>query len=435
MNASPLSYWLASAPSFTGGASGAPEEAFGGRADVAIIGGGFTGLSAALALAKRGANVVLLEAGRVVGEASGRNGGQCNNGTAHDYGALSARFGKDVAKAYYRAHVDAVDLVERIVAEEGIDCAFNRCGRVKLAAKPKHYDKLVRAHDLLAAEVDQNVRLVPPERIREEVGSDAFHGALIQTTSAQLNPARFGVGLAEAAARTGAKIYENAEVTGLDRLSSNGVGGWRVTTPKGQVTASQVLVATGGAPAAAPFGFFRRRIVSVGSFIIATEPLDNGLIDRLLPGRRNYVTSKNIGNYFRLTADDRLIFGGRARFANSDPRSDLKSGHILEQTMGEIFPALKGVGVDHVWGGMVDLTADRLPRAGEQDGLFYSMGYSGHGVQMATYMGQQMARVMAGDDAANPWRDLDWPSVPGHFGKPWFLPLVGLWYKWQDVIH
>jgi glycine/D-amino acid oxidase-like deaminating enzyme len=427
MSASPLSYWLASAPAFTGGAQGAVE----GKADVAIIGGGFTGLSAARALAKRGARVVLLEKGHIVGEASGRNGGQCNNGTAHDYGALSARFGKDVAKAYYRAHVDAVDNVERLVREEGIDCAFNRCGRVKLAAKPKHYDKLVRAHDLLAAEVDENVRLIPPGRIREEVGSDAFHGALIQTTSAQLHPARFGVGLAEAAARAGAKIYEKAEVTGLDRLAN----GWRVTTPKGQVVADQVLVATGGAPAAAPFGFFRRRIVSVGSFIIATEPLDNALINKLLPNRRNYVTSKNIGNYFRLTADNRLIFGGRARFAISDPRSDLKSGRILEQTMGEMFPELKGVRVNHVWGGMVDLTADRLPRAGEQGELFYSMGYSGHGVQMATYMGEQMARVMGGDRAANPWAGLDWPSVPGHFGKPWFLPIVGLWYKWQDVIH
>ncbi|WP_340265079.1 NAD(P)/FAD-dependent oxidoreductase [Sphingobium mellinum] len=427
MAASPLSYWLASAPAFTSGAQGGVE----GKADVAIIGGGLTGLSAALALAKRGASVVLLEGERVVGEASGRNGGQCNNGTAHDYGALSARFGKDVAKAYYRAHCDAVDMVEQLVLEEGIDCSFNRCGRVKLAAKPKHYDKLVRAHDLLVREVDKNVRLVPPERMAEEVASDAFHGALIQTTSAQLHPGRYGVGLAEAAARAGAKIHEKAEVTGLDRTAS----GWSVTTPKGRLIADQVLVATGGAPAAAPFGFFRRRIVSVGSFIIATAPLDRALIDRLLPGRRNYVTSKNIGNYFRLTADNRLIFGGRARFAISDPRSDLKSGRILEQTMAEIFPALKGVGIDHVWGGMVDLTADRLPRAGEQDGLFYSMGYSGHGVQMATYMGQMMARVMAGDAAANPWAGLDWLSVPGHFGKPWFLPIVGLWYKWQDIIH
>jgi glycine/D-amino acid oxidase-like deaminating enzyme len=427
MRTSPLSYWLASAPAFTGGAEGGVD----GSADVAIIGGGFTGLSAALALAKRGASVVLLEAGQVVGEASGRNGGQCNNGTAHDYGALSAKFGKDVAKAWYLAHCDAVDTVERLAREEGIDCNFTRCGRVKLAAKPAHYDKLVRAHDLLAAEVDDNVRLVPAERIREEVGSDAFHGALIQTTSAQIHPARFGVGLAEAAARAGARIYEDAEVTGLDRTAE----GWRVTSSRGTVSAKQVLVATGGAPAAAPFGFFRRRIVSVGSFVIATEPLDDALIERLLPGRRNYVTSKNIGNYFRLAPDNRLIFGGRARFAISDPRSDMKSGRILEETLGAIFPALKGVGVDHVWGGMVDLTADRLPRAGETDGLYYSMGYSGHGVQMATHMGQQMARVMSGEPDANPWASLDWPSVPGHFGKPWFLPLVGLWYKWQDVIH
>lgn len=427
MSASPLSYWLASAPPFMGGAEGGVD----GSADVAIIGGGFTGLSAALALAKRGASVVLLEAGQAVGEASGRNGGQCNNGTAHDYGALSAKFGKRVAKAWYRAHCEAVDTVERLARDEGIDCNFTRCGRVKLAAKPAHYDKLVRAHDLLAAEVDANVRLVPPERIREEVGSDAFHGALIQTTSAQIHPARFGVGLAEAAARAGAKIYEGAEVTGLDRLPT----GWRVTSSRGTVDAKQVLVATGGAPAAAPFGFFRRRIVSVGSFVVATEPLDDALIDRLLPGRRNYVTSKNIGNYFRLAPDNRLIFGGRARFAISDPRSDMKSGRILEYTLGAIFPALKGVGIDHVWGGMVDLTADRLPRAGETDGLYYSMGYSGHGVQMATHMGQQMARVMSGEPDANPWANLDWPSVPGHFGKPWFLPLVGLWYKWQDVIH
>lgn len=427
MTAPSPSYWLDSAPAFTGGAHGGVA----GKADVAIIGGGFTGLSAALALAKQGASVMLLEQGRVAGEASGRNGGQCNNGTAHDYGALSARFGKDIAKAFYRVHCDAVDMVERIAAQEGIDCAFRRCGRVKLAAKPAHYEKLVRAHDLLRAEVDDNVRLVPPDHIREEVGSDAFHGALIQTTSAQLHPARFGVGLAEAAARAGARIFEQAQVSGMDKVA----GGWRVTTPRGQVTAAQILVATGGAPAAAPFGFFRRRIVSVGSFIIATDPLDAALIAQLLPNRRNYVTSKNIGNYFRLTPDNRLIFGGRARFAISDPRSDLKSGHILKAVMGDVFPALQRVGVSHVWGGMVDLTADRLPRAGEQDGIFYAMGYSGHGVQMATYMGQAMARVMGGDTGANPWAGLDWPSVPGHFGKPWFLPLVGLWYKWQDLIH
>lgn len=424
----PLSYWLDTAPAFTGGAQGGVE----GRADVAIVGGGFTGLSTALALARRGASVVVLEAGRIVGEASGRNGGQCNNGLAHDYGSLSAQIGKERAQAYYRAYCAAVDSVERLVREEGIDCAFNRCGRIKLAAKPKHFDKLARAHDLLAAEVDPDVRLVTPDRIGEEVGSDAFFGGLIQTTSAQMHVGKFGVGLAQAAARAGARIHERAAVTGLDRLPG---GQWSVTTTKGRMQAAQVLVATGGASAGAPFGWFRRRIVSVGSFIIATEPLDPATLDRIVPGRRNYVTSKNIGNYFRVAPDNRLIFGGRARFALSDPRSDMKSGRILESTLAEIFPVLKDRRIDYCWGGMVDLTADRLPRAGEQDGMFYAMGYSGHGVQMSVHMGQAMADMMDGKPQANPWGDLDWPSVPGHFGKPWFLPFVGAYYRWQDLIH
>jgi glycine/D-amino acid oxidase-like deaminating enzyme len=422
------SYWLDTAPPFAGVAAGPVE----GRADVAIVGGGFTGLSAALALAKRGASVIVLEAGRVIGEASGRNGGHCNNGLAHDYGALSRSIGRARARAYYHAYSAAVDTVERLVKAEQIECAFNRCGRLKLAAKPGHYEKLARAHDLLRTEVDLNVALIPPERIREEVGSDAFHGGLLQTTSAQFHVGKFGIGLAEAAARCGARIFERAPVTDLRPLPG---GGWNVVTPKGKLEAGQVLVATGGASKEAPFGWFRRRIVSVGSFIIATEPLDDALITRLLPKRRNYVTSKNIGNYFRLTSDNRLIFGGRARFALSNPASDRRSGEILEGALAEVFPELKGIGIDYVWGGTVDLTADRLPRAGEHDGLFYAMGYSGHGVQMSVHMGEVMADVLGGNAAANPWADLDWPSVPGHFGKPWFLPLVGAYYRIQDRIH
>lgn len=424
---SPLSYWLATAPAFTGGASGAVE----GRVDVAVIGGGFSGLSAALALRKRGASVAVLEAGPVIGEASGRNGGQCNNGTHQDYGALVASLGRDRAQAYYRAHVEAVDTVERLIAEQGIDCAFRRCGRLKLAAKPEHYPKIEKAYALLKAEVDPNVELVTPDRIRDEVGSEEFYGGLLQTTSAQLHPGWFGIGLAEAAARAGAAIHENTAVTGIDRMGA----GWTLTTTNGTVQAGQVLVATGGAPKQKPFGYFQRRLVAVGSFIIATEPLDKALIARLFPQKCNYVTSRVIGNFFRLTPDDRLIFGGRARFAISGDKSDVKSGHILVDAMRRMFPDLKDTRIDHVWGGMVDLTADRLPRAGEQDGLFYSMGYSGHGVQMSVLMGERMAAYMGGDLTANPWADLAWPAIPGHLGKPWFLPAVGLWYKLQDRLH
>ena len=226
-------------------------------------------------------------------------------------------------------------------------------------------------------------------------------------------------------------MWEQAAVTGMAKTA----GGWSLETPRGRLSAKQVLVATGGASPQAPFGWFRRRIVSVGSFAIATAPLQPALADELFPKRRNYVTSRIVGNYFRLAPDNRLIFGGRARFAMSNPASDLKSARILIATMQRMFPALAETPVEHIWGGTVDLTADRLPRAGEHDGLFYAMGYSGHGVQMASHMGLCMARVMGGDPSANPFADLPWPAIPGHLGKPWFLPMVGAWTRLQDWLH
>jgi glycine/D-amino acid oxidase-like deaminating enzyme len=375
--------------------------------------------------------VVVLEAGRVVGEASGRNGGQCNNGLAHDFAALSARLGKESARDFYRAYSAAVDTVERLIREQTIDCDFQRRGRIKLAAKPAHFDKLAQACELLRAEVDQNVHLVPADRIRDEVGSDAFYGGLVQTTSAQMHVGKFGIGVAQAAARYGARIYESAAVTALERSSGSS---FRVTSTRGTVNAAQVLIAT-GSTSNGPFGWFQRRLAPVGSFIVVTEPLERAQLDRLLPTRRSYVTSKNIGNYFRATPDNRLLFGGRARFAMSNPRSDQKSGDILRATLAQVFPELRSVRIDYCWGGLVDMTADRLPRAGEHEGMYYSMGYSGHGVQMSVHMGQVMAEVMGGNAERNPWRQLDWPTIPGHFGKPWFLPLVGAYYRVQDLLH
>jgi len=421
------SYWLETAPRFTGD-DGGPVS---GRFDVAVVGGGFTGLASALALARRGASVVVFEAGRVVGEASGRNGGHCNSGLAHDFGALAAKIGTDRARAYYRAYEAAVQSVEDIVVREHIDCDFVRCGKLKLAAKPEHYGKLARACERLAREVDPQVEMIPPEHIRDEVGSDAFFGGLLQKTSAQMHMGKFGVGLAEAAARSGARILERAPVTAIER---RGDGSYDVSSARGNVRATQVLLASGNS-VVGPFGWFRRRMVSVGSFIITTEPLERALLDRLVPHRRGYVTSKNVGNYFRTTADNRLVFGGRARFAMSNPRSDEKSGRILRATLAATFPELADARIDYCWGGLVDMTADRLPRAGQHGGMFYSMGYSGHGVQMSVHMGEIMADVMAGKADANPWRELDWPAIPGHFGKPWFLPFVGAYYRFQDFIH
>ncbi|QEY64295.1 FAD-binding oxidoreductase [Metapseudomonas lalkuanensis] len=420
------SYWLDTAPAFTGAQTGSLPA----RVDVVVVGGGFTGLSAARSLAMKGASVAVLEAGRVIGEASGRNGGHCSTGVAHDYVGLAASLGTERARRYYRAYESAVQSVVALVEQERIACDLTRNGKLKLAAKPHHYEGLARTCEVIRQEVDAEVELLSADQVRSEVDSAEFHGGLLQRNGVQMHIGRFGIGLAEAAARHGALVYEQTTVQGWKAAA----GGYRVDTSRGSLQAGQVLMAT-GASQHGGLGWYRRRIVPVGSFIIATEKLSDAMIEQMLPQRRSYVTSRTIGNYFRLTPDNRLLFGGRARFAMSGGSSDVKSGKVLQAALTQMFPQLAHVKVDYCWGGLVDMTSDRLPRAGQHGGVYHSMGYSGHGVQMSVHMGQVMAEVMDGKVEANPWGELSWPAIPGHFGKPWFLPLVGAYYRVQDYLH
>ncbi|WP_413204933.1 NAD(P)/FAD-dependent oxidoreductase [Rhodospirillum sp. A1_3_36] len=421
------SYWHDTAPAFSGGVT-APIE---GDYDVAVVGGGFTGLGAARQLAKGGARVVLLEAGPVGFGASGRNGGHLNNGIAHGYADAMKALGREGARDLYRAFDASVDTIEALVAEEGIDCAFRRAGKLKLASKPTHYDSLARNFELINKEVDPDTALLSAAELKGEIGSTCFHGAMLSKKSAMMHMGRYAVGLAEAAARHGAIIYENTPVTG--RTLKDGIH--HLSTAKGPVRAKAVILAT-GAYTPGFMSYFRRRIVPVGSFIVATRPLTEAEVAATVPGNRTYVTSLNVGNYFRMSPDNRLIFGGRARFsASSNQRSDAKSGVIVRARMAEIFPHLAEVEIDYCWGGLVDMTKDRYPRAGYAEGVWFAMGYSGHGAQMSTLMGIRLADAILGKGDNIPMRDVPWPAIPGHFGKPWFLPLVGLYYKALDRIQ
>ncbi|MEV7061989.1 FAD-binding oxidoreductase [Streptomyces collinus] len=419
-------YWLDTAPQ---GPDRSRTEVS-GDVDVAVVGAGLTGLTAALHLARKGAKVAVLEKDTVAFGASGRNGGMATTGLSIGIRDAVARYGFATARRYLETYHDAVDTIEKLVTEEGIDCDFSRPGKLVLASKPAHFDGLRKTHEVYDRMGLDETRLVSGSDLHAEIGSDLFHGAMVDTKSAGLHVGKYTRGLGEAAARAGAQIHERAPVEQVRRL-----GGTKheVVTARGTVRADQVLVATSGYTGR-PFRWLQVRIAPVGSFIIVTEPLGKDLCDQILPTRRMASTSMNLLNYFRITPDHRLLFGGRARFAMAGPQSDAKSGRILHKAMTEVFPQLTNARVDYCWGGLVDMSMDRMVHAGEQDGLFYSVGYSGHGVQMATYMGKQMAEYMNGAAAANPWRDLSFPRIPGHFGPPWFLPFAGAYYKFKDLV-
>jgi glycine/D-amino acid oxidase-like deaminating enzyme len=420
-------YWLDTAPE---GPDRSRTEV-GGDVDVAVVGAGLTGTSAALHLARKGARVAIFERETVGWGASGRNGGMATPGLAIGFRDAIARYGFPTAKALYLSYNDAIDTIEKLVADEGIDCDFARTGKLNLASKPAHYDGLRRTHEVLAERMGYETSMVTKDELRSEIGSDHYHGAMVDPKGAGLHVGKFVRGLGEAAARMGVQIHEKAPVQELRDL-----GGSRreVVTPRGQVRADQVLVATSGYTTR-PFRWLQVRLAPVGSFIIVTEPLGREVADQLMPTRRVASDSKNLLYYFRITPDHRLLFGGRARFAMSSQESDKKSGRILRKGMVSVFPQLANARVDYCWGGLVDMSMDRLVHAGEHDGLFYSVGYSGHGVQMATHMGKQMAEYMNGVPDANPWRDITFSRIPGHFGPPWFLPFAGAYYRFQDMVR
>ncbi|KPI05856.1 FAD dependent oxidoreductase [Actinobacteria bacterium OK074] len=432
-----IPYWLDTAPplpdrSLHSGHSGHSARELPDQADVLVVGGGLTGLSTAYHAALKGASVVLVEKDRIGSGASGRNGSMCTQGITIGVGEARKRYGQERARELYGAFREAVDVVEELTQKEQIDCDFNRCGRLGVAYKPGHFEAMRATQRDLAENFDHETVLLDRGELRTELGSDFYHGALLDPLSAGLHVGKYLYGLADAAERAGALIVERNAATAVRREAG---GGFAVETPHGTVRARQVMAAT-DAYTDRSMPWFRKRLISVGSFVIVTQPLGEERARELIPRARLVVDSKNIGHYVRLTPDHRLAFGGRARFAPSNPASDLRSGEVLRREMVEIFPQLADVAVDYVWGGNVGFSYDRVPHAGEADGVYYSMGYCGHGVQMATYMGRAMAEVMDGHPEANPLRGLGFPKVPVPFynGTAWFLPFAGAYYKAKDKV-
>jgi glycine/D-amino acid oxidase-like deaminating enzyme len=402
-----------------------PESPLPRTADAVVIGSGYTGLGAALELTRRGRHVVVLERGALAEGASSRNGGMVHPGVKHDLHELvSTPGGRDL----FEVTVEAFDGLEKLIADEGIDCAWQRSGHLYLAHLPSLVPHLRAAERAYVDGVGQEARFVPAHRLGEEIGSPAYHGGLVVEKSGGLHPARLVAGLARSVLHAGASIHERTEARRVERVSA---GRMRVTTSRGAITAGRVLVATNGYTTGL-VPWLHRRILPIGSYIIATEPLDPAVAADVSPQGRMFFDTKHFIYYWRLAPDGRrLLFGGRTSFA---PTTVERSRRQLYAAMLRVHPQLQGVAIERAWGGQVALTFDRMPHIGERDGVTYAMGYCGTGVAMATHFGRIAGRWMAGDADAGltPFASRRWPPVPPPARVRWLLPVGGCWYQARD---
>jgi glycine/D-amino acid oxidase-like deaminating enzyme len=419
----PKPYWWETYTPVTGALADVPKQA-----RVAIVGGGYAGLAAARELVRHGIDAVVLERGELGVGASTRNGGAVSGGIniGKSFSGRTAEVAPERARRLLADAADAFSVIERLIEDEGIECFWQKRGRFVGAWTPKHYAYLEHRLANLNDDAQSGASMVPRARQREEIASDYYYGGMVVERSASLHPALYYKGLLDACRRRDVTICAAAAV---EKIIPSGTG-WRVETSRGPIAAGDVVIATNGYTGTVTSAL-RRRIVPIASHIIATEPLPEDLARSLIPKRRTLSDTKRILCYYRMSPDGtRMVFGGRARFTPANPRL---CAAVLHTYMTERFPQLKGVRVTHSWTGNTAFTLDALPHMGEEGGLHYCLGCNGSGVAMMTYLGTQTARKIA--RVANAPCAFDTPEFPDHplyTGNPWFLPLVGGYYRMRD---
>lgn len=399
-------------------------------ARVAIVGGGYAGLSATLELSKHGIDALVLERGALGEGASTRNGGAVSGGVniGKSFSGKAAEVDAERAACMLSDGYDAFALVERLIAEEQIDCFWQKRGRFQGAWTPHHFAYQQSRLASLNESAQSGAYMVPRAQQREEIASDYYFGGMVVGRSASLHPALYYKGLLDVCRRRGIAVCADAAVENIARDGA----GWRVTTSRGTTLAGDVVIATNGYTGALTQRL-RRRIVPIASHIIATEELPDELARSLVPNGRTLSDTKRVLCYYRMSPDGkRMVFGGRARFTQADP---LLCASVLYGYMTERFPQLRGVRITHGWTGNTAFTLDALPHMGEDEGLHYALGCNGSGIAMMTYLGYQTARKIA--RATNYACAFDSPEFPDHAlynGNPWFLPLIGSYYRLRDQL-
>ncbi|MBA1279844.1 MULTISPECIES: NAD(P)/FAD-dependent oxidoreductase [Pseudomonadaceae] len=398
-------------------------------ADVCIVGGGFSGLNTAIELAERGLSVVLLEAHRIGWGASGRNGGQLIRGVGHDVEQFQSIIGAEGVDELKRMGFEAVDIVRQRIERHAIDCDLT-WGYCDLATKPRHVEGFDADYaDLMRLGYPHPLRRVAKDAMREVIGSDRYVGGLVDMGSGHLHPLNLALGEAAAAQSLGVRLFEQSAVTRIDYGHEV-----RVHTAHGSVRAGQLVLACnaylrGLNPELAG------KVLPAGSYIIATEPLPEALAHELLPQNMAVCDQRVALDYFRLSADRRLLFGGACHYSGRDPQ-DIAA--YMQPKMLEVFPQLRGIGIDFQWGGMIGIGANRLPQIGrlpDQPNVYYAQAYAGHGLNATHLAGRLLAEAISGQVQGrfDLFARVPHPTFPG--GQRLRSPLLALgmlWYRLKD---
>lgn len=402
------------------------ETALPPTVDVAIVGSGYTGLHAALQTARGGRSTFVFDAGDAGFGCSTRNGGQVSTSVKPSFEALAKRHGAERAREILREGQRSLAWLGEFVRDERIDCDFRVAGRFHAAHNAAQFAALVdrATHQPKGLEVD--VDIVPRAEQHRELGSHAYHGGVVYRQHASIDPARYHQGLLERAVSAGASVVAHCPVTAVARDG----GGFRVVTARGSVRARNVIVATNGYTGALT-PWLRRRVISIGSYIIATEPIAADVMARLMPRGRIVSDTRKVVYYYRPSPDEtRILFGGRVSLNETDPAI---SGPLLRDEMVALFPDLASTRISHSWCGFVAYTFDELMHVGEHDGLHYAMGYCGSGVGMASYLGMRIGQQVLGRaEGRTAFDGLSFQTRPFYTGRPWFLAASIQYYRWRD---
>jgi glycine/D-amino acid oxidase-like deaminating enzyme len=394
--------------------------------DVAVVGSGYTGLHAALQTARGGRSTLVLDAEDAGWGCSTRNGGQISTSVKPGLPELARRHGEAKGRAILEEGRRALSWIGEFIDEEGINCDFGVVGRFHAAHSAAAFHRLVESVRGEPAGLETGAYIVPRDRQRTVLGTDAYHGGVVYPRHASLDPGRYHAGLLDRVLAAGATVAANCAVEGMERVAA----GFRLKTTRGAVTARDVVIATNGYTGALT-PWLRRRVIPIGSYIIATEELPKELVDRLFPTSQIVSDTRKVVYYYRLSPDRRrILFGGRVSHAETDPRV---SGPLLHAELVRLFPELRGTKISHSWMGFVAYTFDTLAHAGSQDGLHYAMGYCGSGVSMASYLGMRTGQKVLGLEQGRTGFDgVRFQTRPLYHGRPWFLAASVAYYRWLD---